>query len=197
MSSTVTVNTTSSRGRVDLSSFENAAFDRGAPKAVELAWILTRSALFERGPIGLDAVRRRVLAHFGATVGRGGTCRRGVRITFPWKLEIGENSWLGEDAWLLNLDTIQIQANVTISQRAFLCTGNHDWTDPSMKLTTAPIVVEEGAWIGAAAFVGPGVTIGSHCVVTAGSVVTRDLPAYSVCAGNPCVPIRERSVRSR
>jgi putative colanic acid biosynthesis acetyltransferase WcaF len=178
----------------DLSSFENADFDRGASKAVELAWILTRSAIFENGPVGLDAIRRRVLAKFGAKVGMGGTCRRGVRITFPWKLELGAHTWLGEDAWLINLAPIRIGDHVNISQRAFLCTGNHDWSRPNLPLITAPIVVEQGAWIGASAFVGPGVTVGSHSVVTAGSVVTRDLPPYMICSGNPCVPVRERKI---
>jgi putative colanic acid biosynthesis acetyltransferase WcaF len=184
-------------GTVDLSLFENRDFDRGAPKALELAWILTRSAVFEHGPVGLDGLRRKLLRQFGARLGRGGNCRRGVRVTFPWKLEIGDNSWLGEDAWLLNLAPIRLGHNVVISQRAFLCTGNHDWTHPSLALTTGPIAVEDGVWIGAAAFVGPGVTLGSHCVVTAGSVVTNDLPPYSICTGNPCKPVKTRVVRSR
>lgn len=190
----MTITPPSNRRLADLSDFENADFDRGASRAVELAWILTRSAIFEHGPVGLDALRRKVLVQFGAKLGRRGTCRRGVRITFPWKLAIGENTWLGEDAWLLNLAAIQIGNNVNISQRAFLCTGNHDWSHHALPLITAPIVVEDGAWIGAASFVGPGVTIGSHCVVTAGSVVTKDLPPYSVCSGNPCVPVKERKI---
>lgn len=195
LGSAVEPHRTSLPPRIDLSQFDNSDFERGASRATELAWILVRSTLFENGPFGLDTVRRRILARFGATVGPGGNCRRGVRVTFPWRLEVGANTWLGEDAWLLNLATIKIGDNVAVSQRAFLCTGNHDWSHPSLALLTAPIVVEEGAWIGAAAFVGPGVTIGSHCVVTAGSVVTRDLPAYTICSGNPCIPIRDRKIR--
>ena len=182
------------RCTVDLSLFDNSGFDRGASKAKEVAWLAVRSGIFENGPFGLDGVRLALLRRFGAKVGRGGACRRGVRVTFPWRLEVGNNTWLGEDAWLLNLASIHIGANVCISQRAFLCTGNHDWSHHSLALRTAPIVVEDGAWIGASAFVGPGVTIASHCVVTAGSVVFDSLPPYTIFSGNPCRPIKERRI---
>lgn len=184
----------SERIRANLSDFDNSDFDRGAPRAVEAAWILTRSAIFERGPIPMDRIRLKALAAFGATIRGPGVCRRGVRVTFPWRLELGAHSWLGEDVWLLNLAPIHIGSNVCVSQRAFLCTGNHDWSHHSLSLVTAPIRVEDGAWIGASAFVGPGVTVGNHCVVTAGSVVTKDLPPYTICAGNPCVPVKERKI---
>jgi len=171
---------------VDLSRFNNAAFDRGASKARELLWIGLRSALFERGPLPMSSVRAAALRRFGATIGEQTTMRRGLRITFPWKLQVGDHTWLGEDAWLLNLAPITLGKSVVVSQRAFLCTGSHDWSDPAFSLVTRPIVVEDGAWIGANAFVGPGVTVGSHAVVTAGSVVTRNLPPYMICGGNPC-----------
>jgi putative colanic acid biosynthesis acetyltransferase WcaF len=183
------------RGRVDLSLFDNSDFDRGAPRAVEWAWVGARSLLFERGPLPIDPARRWILKRFGARVGSSLTIRRGARITFPWKLTIGEHCWIGEDSWLLNLAPIVLGNHVVVSQRAFLCTGNHDWSDPSFALQAAPITVEDGAWIGSAAFVGPGVRVGSHAVVTAGSVVTHDLPAYAICAGNPCKPIKERKIR--
>jgi putative colanic acid biosynthesis acetyltransferase WcaF len=183
------------RVRARLSDFDNSDFDRGASRALEAAWILTRSALFERGPIPMDALRLKMLAAFGAKIrGTGQLCRRGVRVTFPWRFEMGDNTWIGEDVWFLNLAPITLGSNVCVSQRAFLCTGNHDWSHHSLPLVTKPITVEDGAWIGASAFIGPGVTIGSHSVVTAGSVVTRDLPPYMVCSGNPCVPVKERKL---
>lgn len=185
-----------SSASVDLQGFDNSDFDRGASAPRELAWLLTSSCLFEHGPFGLDGLRRMALARFGARIGAHGVCRRGVRVKFPWRLELGDNTWLGEDVWLLNLASIRIGNNVCISQRAFLCTGNHDWSDRSMALITRPITVEDGSWIGAASFVGPGVRIGKQCVVTAGSVVTKDLPANMICSGNPCVPVRERKIVS-
>jgi putative colanic acid biosynthesis acetyltransferase WcaF len=185
------------RETVNLGSFANPEFDRGAPAWKELAWLTTRGVLFEHGHVGVNALRYRALLAYGAKVGSGLVMRRNCRVTFPWKLDLGDNVWLGEDAWLLNLAPIQVGSNVCISQRAFLCTGNHDWSDPRFRLVTAPIRVEDGAWVGAAAFVGPGVTIGSHAVVAAGSVVTTDMPPYMICGGNPCRPLRERRIGER
>ena len=115
-----------------------------------------------------------------------------VKITFPWKLTLGDHVWLGEECWLLNLAPITLEDSVCISQRAFLCTGNHNYKSPSFDLITKPIQVERGAWIGAGAFVGPGVSVGSHAVLAAGSVATKDLEPYGIYQGNPAVRVRER-----
>jgi putative colanic acid biosynthesis acetyltransferase WcaF len=130
-------------------------------------------------------VKAAVLRWFGARVGRGVVIKPGVKITFPWKLTLGNHVWLGEENWLLNLAPITIGDNVCISQRALLCTGNHDYTSPGFDLMTGPIVVEGGAWIGAGAIVGPGVTVGAHAVLTAGSVATSDLEPGGVYQRNP------------
>jgi putative colanic acid biosynthesis acetyltransferase WcaF len=119
-----------------------------------------------------------------------------VKITFPWKLTLGDHVWLGEECWLLNLAPITIQDNVCISQRAFLCTGNHDYKSPSFDLITKAIRVESGAWVGAGAFVGPGVSVGSHAVLTAGSVATQAMEPYGVYQGNPAVRVKVRSLKS-
>lgn len=177
---------------MDLSRYSSAGFERGGTRAQELAWLLLRSFLFQHSVMPWYGLRRRVLRAFGAEVAPGVIVKPGVRITFPWRLEIGANSWLGEECWLLNLAPIRIGANVCISQRAFLCTGSHDWSSPAFDLITKPIVVEDEAWICAGVFVAPGVTIGRGAVVTAGSVVTRDLPAGMICSGNPCVAGKRR-----
>lgn len=181
--------------QVDLSRFENREFDRGRSTATELAWIAARSLLFDHGPVPMSRIRSEVLRRFQAEIGEGVVIRRGLRVTFPWKLRTGDHCWLGEDAWLLNLAAITLGNNVVVSQRAFLCTGNHDWASQTFDLRASPIEIEDGAWIGASAFIGPGVKIGSHCVVTAGSVVTSDLPPWMVCGGNPCRPIKPRAIK--
>ena len=181
---------------IDLSTFRKRDFDRGAGSLKELCWLLARSALFERSNLPWYRLRRLVLRLFGADMAEGVVVKAGVKIAFPWKLSVGAHSWLGEDAWLANFDRITIGANVCVSQRALLCTGNHDWSDPAFGLVTKPIVVRDGAWICANVFVAPGVTIGENAVATAGSVVTRDLPSGMICSGNPCVPVKARVVRA-
>jgi putative colanic acid biosynthesis acetyltransferase WcaF len=110
-------------------------------------------------------------------------------------LSIGAASWIGEDAWIDNLVPVTIGANVCVSQGAYLCTGNHDWSDPAFGLRAQPIVLEDGSWVGARAVVCPGVTIEKCGIVTAGSVVTHSIPAYEIHAGNPAHFIRRREIR--
>jgi putative colanic acid biosynthesis acetyltransferase WcaF len=181
--------------QVDLASFDNSDFDRGAPAWKELAWLYARRFFFDHSVLPINGVRRKVFRAFGAQMGVNTTIKPRVRVHFPWKLYTGDNVWLGEEVYVLNLAPVTIGSNVCISQRAFLCTGSHDWSDPSFRLTTAPIVIEEGAWISAGVFVGPGVTIGRNAVATACSVVLKDLPANMICSGNPCEPVKERVLR--
>lgn len=186
---------TEARLRVDLSSFDASGFDRGAGVVKEGLWRLTQATLFQLCPFGLYPLKRAALRAFGATVGRGVVIKPGVKVTFPWRLSIGDYVWLGEEAWLHNLDTITIESHACVSQRAMLCTGNHDYRAPGFDLRTGPIQVGEGAWVAAMAFVGPGVEVGSHAVLTAGSVAAADLEPYGVYLGNPAQRVRGREPR--
>lgn len=182
--------------KVNLSTFSTAHFDRGAPRFKEALWVLVSCLLFA-SPCPLpSALRVFWLRRFGAKIGRGVVIKSQVKITFPWKLTVGDNVWLGEECWLLNLEHIIIADNVCISQRAFLCTGNHNYKSPTFDLIVKPIQVEAGAWIGAGAFVGPGVTVGSHAVLTACSVVTDDLQPFGIYRGNPAVLVKQRNIKS-
>ena len=176
----------------DLAKFSNQDFDRGGSKFKEICWLVIRKHFFESSVLPWYRTRRFLLRSFGGRIGEHIIVKPGVKITFPWKLTVGANSWLGEDAWLLNLAEIVIGDNVCISQRAFICTGSHDWRDPAFKLITKPVTVEDGVWVCADVFVAPGVRIGKDSVVTTGSVVTRDLPANMICSGNPCKPVKPR-----
>lgn len=177
---------------VNLSQFNNAAFSRGAPAWKEFLWRLIQQTLFNLEWIKVYGFKRCLMRWFGATLSDGVVMKPKAKVTFPWKLSVGTNSWIGEDVWLLNLDRIEIGSNVCISQRAFLCTGSHDWSKESFDLITKPIVIKDGAWICANVFIGPGITIGENAVVTAGSVVTHDLPPNMICSGNPCVAVKNR-----
>jgi putative colanic acid biosynthesis acetyltransferase WcaF len=180
---------------VDLSKFSTGGFDRGASPFKELCWLVVSQLLFQLCPLKLSALKRTVLRWFGASVGRGVVIKPDVKITFPWKLTLGDHVWLGEECWLLNLAHITIASNVCISQRAFLCTGNHDYNSPTFDLITKPIRVGQGAWVGAGAVVAPGVSVGSHAVLTASSVATEDLAPYGIYQGNPAAWVKERGIR--
>jgi putative colanic acid biosynthesis acetyltransferase WcaF len=178
--------------QVDLSKFSTGGFERGGSKLKELLWLAASLLLFQLCPLKLSALKAAVLRWFGASVGRGVVIKPEVKITFPWKLTLGDHVWLGEQCWLLNLAPIEIASHACISQRAFLCTGNHNYKSPAFDLVTKPIRVERGAWIGSSAFVGPGVTVGTHAVLTAGSVATKDLEPYGIYQGNPALRVKER-----
>lgn len=182
---------------VDLSSFSTGGFDRGASKLKEFLWLLVSLGLFQLCPVKLSALKAALLRLFGASVGRGIVFKPGVKITFPWKLVVGDHVWLGEECWLLNLAPIVLEDHVCISQRAFLCTGNHNYKSPKLDLITEPIRIAQGAWIAARAFVGPGVTVGSHAVLTAGSVATKSLESFGIYRGNPAVLIKQRVVAAQ
>jgi putative colanic acid biosynthesis acetyltransferase WcaF len=181
--------------KVDLSKFATGDFDRGAGPLKEGFWVLASLFLFQLCPLKLSGLKCAVLRAFGAKIGRGVVIKPRVTITFPWKLTLGNHVWLGEECWLLNLEHITIADNVCISQRAFLCTGNHNYKSPTFDLIVKPIHVEEGAWIGAVALVGPGVKVGSHAVLTAGSVATNDLLPFGIYRGNPAVQVKARNIR--
>src|SRR5208337_4185239 len=110
----------------------------------------------------------------------------------PWKLKVGDHTWVGEEVCILNFAPVQIGAHCCLSQRSFLCAGNHDYRSPDMPYRHAPVVLEGGVWVGAGAFIGPGVTVGPDAVVTAMSLANRSLAGGWIYAGQPCVPVRRR-----
>jgi putative colanic acid biosynthesis acetyltransferase WcaF len=166
--------------------------DRGRSKPVEAAWYLLKCCVFLTALPFPSRLKCALLRAFGASVGRGVVIKPRVNIHFPWKLAIGDHAWIGEEVFILNFEPITIGAHCCISQRVFLCAGNHDYRLPGMPYRNRPIMIEDGAWVGAQSFVGPGVTVGTEAVISAGSVVTRSQPPKMVCAGNPCVPVKDR-----
>jgi putative colanic acid biosynthesis acetyltransferase WcaF len=166
--------------------------DRGRSSIVEAVWYLVKWVFFLSAFPWPSPLRCRLLRVFGATVGAGVYIKPRVNVHFPWKLTIGDHAWIGEEAFFLNFEPVAIGPHACISQRTFLCTGNHDYRDPTMPYRNRPIEIGAGAWIGAQCFVGPGVHVGVDAVATAGSVVVKNLPAGMVCSGNPCVAVNPR-----
>jgi putative colanic acid biosynthesis acetyltransferase WcaF len=179
---------------VDLSRYTVGRFDRGAGVVKEGLWLVISLILFRLCPFSFSALKCTVLRAFGASIGRNVTIKPQVKITFPWKLTVGDHVWLGEECWLLNLERLVIGSHVSISQRVFLCTGSHNYKRTTFDLITRPITLEDGVWIGAGCWVGPGVTLGSHAVLTAGSVATKNLAAHGIYRGNPAVLVKPRVI---
>jgi putative colanic acid biosynthesis acetyltransferase WcaF len=125
-------------------------------------------------------LRVTILRAFGATIGEDVLVRHRVRIHWPWKLEIGDASWIGEGAWLLNLEPIYIGSNVCISQEALLCTGSHDRRSATFEFDNGPITISNEAWVATRATILRGVTVGERAVIGANSVVHRDVASDQV-----------------
>ena len=162
---------------------------------LRILWGVLGKPLFRFSPRTAFGWRRFILRLFGAKVGKKVNIYSSAIIYFPWNLEIGDWSSIGEHALIYTLGSIKIGKSVTISQYAHLCAGTHDYKDPAMPLLTPPITVEDQVWVCAEAFVSPGRTIHEGAVVGARSVVTRDVEAWAIVAGNPAFFIKKRKMK--
>jgi len=167
-----------------------------ANRARRSVWGVACALLFRPSPRPMHAWRAFLLRAFGAKIGRGVHVYPKARVWAPWNLEIGDESGVADDAILYSMAPIVLGRRVVVSQGAHLCAGTHDYEDPGFPLVAQPIRVGDRAWVAAEAFVHPGVTIGEGAVIGARSVVTKDMPAWTVCAGHPCKPIKPRQMRS-
>lgn len=179
--------------RLDLYSAPN--FNRGAPVFKEVLWIAIGSRMIRSWVPG-SSWRVKILRLFGARIGNGTIWKPGVRVKFPWRLEIGDHCWIGEDVWIDNLAEVRLSSHTCVSQGAYLCTGNHNWSVPSFDLVTRDIEVKAGAWIGARAIVTPGSRLEAGAILTAGSVASGQLQASAVYSGVPAQRVRTRLMAS-
>ena len=139
--------------------------------------------------------RRFVLRCFGAKIGAHVNTYPTTRIYFPWNLTAGDWSAIGEDALIYNLGPVKLGEKVTISHRAHLCAGTHDYTRPDMPLLKPPIEIQDQAWVCADAFIGPNVVVGQGAVVGARAVVVKNVEPWTVVAGNPARIVKQRELR--
>jgi putative colanic acid biosynthesis acetyltransferase WcaF len=174
-----------------LRKFDSAGFRRGRSRLAEILWILVAAVLVSSRIPGYWH-RRLVIRAFGARIGKGVVIKPGVRIKFPWRLEIGDDSWIGEDVWIDNLAPVQIGADCCISQGVYICTGNHNWQLPTFNLVIKPVKIDNGGWIAARSIVGPGVTVGEGAVLALGSVATSDLAPWGIYQGVPAMLVKYR-----
>lgn len=176
----------------ELKQFRSASNLRGASAIKVQLWWIVQSTFFGCSPQFVYGWRRFLLRLFGAKVGKGVIIRPTARITYPWKLELGDHCWVGDEVVLYNWGKITIGKNAVVSQRSYLCTASHDMNDSTFPLTAQPITVEEQSWLATDVFVSPGVTIGKGSVVGARSTVFKDVPPGKICAGYPAKVIRDR-----
>ncbi|HRO63212.1 putative colanic acid biosynthesis acetyltransferase [Thermomonas sp.] len=157
-------------------------------------WALA-TPLFRCSPRPLFGWRNLLLRLFGAKLGRGVHVDPGARIEIPWNLELGDHAAIGAGVWVYNLGPIRVGARATVSHRAHLCGGSHDYTDPALPLLRTGLAIGDDAWVCADAFVGPGVTVGEGAVVGAAAVAMRDVEPWAVVAGNPARVVKRRALR--
>jgi putative colanic acid biosynthesis acetyltransferase WcaF len=151
-------------------------------------WLL----LYRPSPVPLHGWRRWLLRLFGARIGQGAHPYPSAKVWAPWNLIMGDHSCLSHHVDCYCVDRITLGAHSTVSQYSFLCTASHDYTDPAMPLTTAPITLGERVWVTADVFIAPGVTIGDGVVITARSSVFHDIEPWMVAGGNPAQAIKPR-----
>lgn len=180
---------------IDLSKFNNAWYKPGRKLCVRFLWIIFHGIFINSWFPWPYAVKKLILEIFGAKIGRNFVVKASVRVKYPWNLIIGNNCWIGEDAWIDSLGKITIGNNVCLSQGCMLETGSHDHEKITFDLIVKEIKIEDGAWIGAKAIILPGSTIKSHAVITAGAVFSGKAKVCTVYIGNPAVAVYKRNIR--
>jgi len=184
------------KGTTRLDTYSNGWYKKqvGASSLKQAAWYFTNVLFFNNGLFPFSSFKVFWLKAFGAKMGKGVNIKPSVNIKYPWKLFVGDYCWIGEKVWIDNLADVRIGAHTCLSQGAMLLTGNHDFTKQGFDLVVKEITLGEGVWIGAQALVCPGVEAGSHAVLAACSVATKNLEAYTVYQGNPAVAVKERVI---
>jgi len=177
----------------DLSKFNNDWYNPGK-KIKVLLWFFANSLIINNYfPIPIF-IKVSILRLFGSKIGKNFVIKPCVNIKYPWFLEIGDNVWIGETAWIDNFVSVVIEDNVCISQGALLLTGNHDYKKSTFDLIPKEIYLEKGVWIGAKSVVCGGIKCMSHSVLSVNSVATKDLQPYTIYQGNPAQAIRKRII---
>jgi putative colanic acid biosynthesis acetyltransferase WcaF len=179
----------------NLNQFNNSWYNPGGNVIKRFLWYNT-NVIFFNSAFPINRVKVFLLRLYGAKIGAGAIIKPRVNIKYPWKLNVGNNVWIGEEVWIDNIADVSIADNVCISQGAMLLCGNHDYKKQTFDLLLGQIVLEEGVWIGAKSTVCPGITCKSHSVLSVGSTATANLESYTIYQGNPAQKVRDRKIAS-
>lgn len=177
---------------VHLSEYDNSWYNPGGNALKRFCWYFTNALFLKNHLNPVSGFKAALLRLFGAKVGKGVVIKPGVNVKYPWLLEIGDYSWIGEDVWIDNLAKVSIGSNCCISQGAMLLCGNHNFRSETFDLIVKPITIEDGAWVGAQSVVCPGVTVKEDAVLSVGSVATKSLEPATIYQGNPAAPKGKR-----
>lgn len=179
--------------QTNLSAYNNSWYKPGSYPKLMSWYLLNRLFIHTHIPYP-SAFKVALLRMFGAEIGQGVVIKPKVNIKYPWFLRIGDHVWVGEEVWIDNLTLVTIESNACLSQGAMLLTGNHNYRKSTFDLIVKPITLGSGSWVGAKATVCPGVQVGSHAVLTVGSVATAHLEAYGIYQGNPAKYVKTRTI---
>jgi putative colanic acid biosynthesis acetyltransferase WcaF len=163
--------------------------------AIRQLWWIIHAVFINPSPQFMYGWRNSAYRLFGAKIGEKVLIRPTVKCVYPWKLSIGNYSWIGDDVSLYTLGEIEIGSNTVISQNCYLCTGSHDYTSSTFDIYAKKIIIKDEVWLASDVFVGPGVTIGKGAVVGARSTVLHDLPGGMICYGTPAEPVKPRIMK--
>lgn len=177
-----------------LSKFKLPKNFRGRNAIIVQLWWLVQALFFRTSPQFLYGYRRFLLRMFGASIGKKVIIRPSVKITYPWKVIIGDYSWIGDDVVLYSLGDIVIGNNVVISQKSYICTASHDYLQSDFPIFAKKNSIEDGCWLATDVYVAPGVTIGKGSVIGARSSVYKDVIPNKIYVGNPAKIIRDRKI---
>ena len=157
-------------------------------------WYFTNIIFFKSSLFPFNSLKLFLLRLFGCSLGKGVVIKPNVNIKYPWKLSLGNYVWIGEQVWIDNLDNVTIGNHVCISQGAILICGSHDYKKPSFDLLTKEIILNDGVWVGTKSIILPGVVAESHAILSAGSVMSKNLENYTIYRGNPAKKVGLRTI---
>ena len=178
----------------NLKNFSTPPDFRGRSKFIVQLWWIVYAMFFRLSPQIMYGWRRFLLRLFGANIGKRVLIRPSAKITYPWKITIGDYSWIGDEVVLYSLGEIIIGDNSVVSQRSYICTGSHYHDKTTFPIYSKKIVIKSNCWLATDVFVAPGITIHEGVVVGSRSSVFKDLPTYTICVGNPAHVIKERTI---
>ena len=158
-------------------------------------WYFINIVFFKSSLFPFNSLKLFLLRLFGCSLGKGVVIKPNVNIKYPWKLSLGNYVWIGEQVWIDNLDNVTIGNHVCISQGAILICGSHDYKKPSFDLITKEIILNDGVWVGAKSIILPGVVAESHAILSAGSVMSKNLENYTIYRGNPAKKVGLRTIK--